>query len=118
MPAFLERVRGMPAEQASVNFGAVVVVTGFAGTFVGGWLGDRLARRWKQAYLWLSGAAALAATPFAAIALTTPNMTVLWVTIIIAELLLFASTGPVNSAILSFVSPGLRAMAMAACNLH
>src|SRR2546430_8271326 len=41
-PSFLERARGIPKAQATVQFGAIVVVTGFLGTYGGGWLGDRL----------------------------------------------------------------------------
>src|SRR5204862_64901 len=54
-PSFLERARGIPKAQATVQFGAIVVVTGFLGTYGGGWLGDRLLRRSRQAYLWVSG---------------------------------------------------------------
>src|SRR6266542_1405053 len=39
-PAFLERIRGMSKADATVQFGAIVVVTGFVGTFAGGWAGD------------------------------------------------------------------------------
>jgi len=35
-PTFLERVRGIPKAHATVQFGAVVVVTGFVGTYLGG----------------------------------------------------------------------------------
>src|SRR5207247_350477 len=44
-PSFLERARGIPKAQATVQFGAIVVVTGFLGTYGGCWLGDRLLRR-------------------------------------------------------------------------
>jgi len=44
MPAFLERTRGIPRSEATVSFGAIVVITGFIGTFVGGWLGDYCAK--------------------------------------------------------------------------
>jgi MFS family permease len=54
MPAFLERARGMPRSEATVSFGTIVVITGFIGTFVGGWLGDYCAKYSRQAYLWLS----------------------------------------------------------------
>src|SRR5262249_51908967 len=37
-PTFLERVRGLPKSAATVQFGAIVVATGFIGTFAGGWL--------------------------------------------------------------------------------
>ena len=76
MPAFLERVRGIPRSEATVSFGTIVVVTGFVGTFVGGWLGDYCARYSRQAYLWLSAVATLVAAPFVWLALTTPSHTV------------------------------------------
>ena len=61
MPAFLERVRGVPKEAATIRFGLVVVVTGFVGTFAGGFVGDALLKRTKEAYLWVSGVATLLA---------------------------------------------------------
>ena len=73
MPAFLERVRGVPKEAATVQFGLVVVVTGFVGTFAGGFVGDALLKRTKEAYLWVSGVATLLAVPFAFVALTVPD---------------------------------------------
>ena len=112
-PAFLERVRGMSRAEATVQFGAIVVVTGFAGTFGGGWLGDFFLRRSKQAYLWVSGWATLAAAPAALIAFRAPQKALSMAGIVVAELLLFASTGPINSAIVNVVSPGERATAVA-----
>jgi predicted MFS family arabinose efflux permease len=113
MPSFLERVRGVPSSQATVQFGAIVVVTGFVGTFAGGWLGDWLLRRSAQAYLWLSGVTALLAAPLAWVVFTDPRPAVYLPAVVVAELLIFASTGPVNSAILNVVKPGERATAVA-----
>jgi len=113
MPAFLERVRGVPRSEATVQFGAIVVVTGFVGTFVGGWLGDLWLRRTRQAYLWLSGLAALAAAPLAWVVFTDARPAVYLPALIAAELLIFASTGPVNTAIVNEVAPGDRATAVA-----
>jgi len=112
-PSFLERARGIPKAQATVQFGAIVVVTGFLGTYGGGWLGDRLLRRSRQAYLWVSGVATLAAAPLTLAALAAPAPPVYWTAIVAAELLLFASTGPVNSTIVNVVSPHVRATAVA-----
>src|SRR5207253_9249141 len=36
MPTFLERVRAVPAVEATTGLGAILVVTGFLGTFAGG----------------------------------------------------------------------------------
>lgn len=116
MPAFLERVRGVPKEAATVQFGLVVVVTGFVGTFAGGFVGDALLKRTKEAYLWVSGVATLLAVPFAFVALTVPSPSVYLPALVVAQLLVFASTGPINSAIVNDVLPWQRAAAVAACN--
>ncbi len=113
MPAFLERVRGIPRSEATVSFGAIVVITGFVGTFVGGWLGDYCARRSKQAHLWISAAATLIAAPFAWLALTTGSTSVYLSCMIIAQLCMFMSTGPINASIVNLVRPTQRASANA-----
>jgi len=113
MPNFLERVHGIPAVKATTSFGAIVVVTGFLGTFIGGWLGDYWVKKSRQAYLWMSGWITLIAAPFVVVALTASATSVYYPAIVVAELLLFMSTGPVNSAIVNLVSPTQRASALA-----
>ena len=113
MPAFLEQVRAVPPREATTGFGAIVVVTGFVGTFVGGWLGDQWLKRSRQAYLTLSGLATVAAVPAAIVALTAVAPGVYYPAIVLAELLLFVSTGPINSAIVNLVAPAERASAVA-----
>ena len=112
-PAFLERTRGIPKAQATVQFGAIVVVTGFIGTYAGGWMGDYFLRVSRQAYLWVSGVVTLVAAPLTLVALAAPHPAVYWTAIVAAELCLFASTGPINSAIVNVVSPHMRATAVA-----
>jgi len=112
-PAFLERTRGIPKAQATVEFGAIVVVTGFIGTYAGGWIGDHFLRVSRQAYLWVSGVVTLVAAPLTLVALAAPRPAVYWTAIVAAELCLFASTGPINSAIVNVVSPHMRATAVA-----
>ncbi len=112
MPAFLERVRGMPRSEATVMFGTITCATGFAGTFIGGWLGDKLLPRLKQSYLWVSAIATLAAAPVTYVALSNPHRNIYLPAIVVAEVLIFMCTGPVNSAIVSLVNPAERATAM------
>jgi MFS family permease len=112
MPAFLERARGMPRADATVTFGAIVIVTGFVGTFLGGWLGDRLLSRTRQSYLWVSGVATLLAAPLAFIGLSSTTKWIYLTTIVAAEVLIFMCTGPINSAIVNVVSPLERATAV------
>jgi MFS family permease len=98
MPVFLERVHHVPPDEATTGFGAIVVVTGLVGTLTGGWLGDHCVRRARQGYLWVAGVAMPA---------------VYYAAIVVAELLLFMSTGPINAAIANIVSPFERASAIA-----
>jgi len=112
MPAFLERVRGMPRSEATVTFGGIALVTGFVGTFAGGWLGDFFLPRSKQSYLWVSGIATLIAAPATFIAVTNPHRAIYLPAIAIAEVFIFMCTGPVNSAIINVVKPAERATAV------
>ncbi len=112
-PAFLERVRGMSKTDATVQFGAIVVVTGFIGTFAGGWAGDFFLKRSETAYLRVSGWVTLAAAPASVVAFVSPSKPVYLSAIVVTELLLFASTGPINSAIVNVVAPTERATAVA-----
>ena len=113
MPNFLERVHNIPAVQATTTFGAIVVVTGFLGTFAGGWLGDYWQKSSRQAYLWMSGWITLVAAPLTFLSLTAASPSWYYPAIVVAELLLFMSTGPINSAIANLVSPAERASAFA-----
>jgi MFS family permease len=113
MPAFLERTRGVPRTVATVQFGAIVVMTGFLGTFAGGYLADALRRRLREADLWVCGIATLAAAPVSLAVFMTWRPGVYLVALVVAQLLLFASTGPVNAAIVAEVPPAERASAVA-----
>ncbi len=113
MPAFLERIRHVPEKSATFSFGIIVVITGFVGTFAGGWLGDFCARYTQRAYLWISAAATLAAVPFAWLALTVAAQRTYLVCMVIAQLLMFLSTGPINATIVNLVRPTQRSSANA-----
>jgi MFS family permease len=113
MPTFLERVREVPKVTATVQFGSIVVVTGLVGTLAGGWLGDYLLKYSRHSYLWISGIATLAAVPLAWVALVVRSPALYLSTLTAAELLMFASTGPINSAIVNYVSPKERSSAIA-----
>jgi MFS family permease len=113
MPAFLERVRGVPSGEAAISFGKIVVVTGLVGTFAGGWLADYCRRYSRVAFLGLSALATLLAAPFVWAALTTASHTGYLVYMVVAQLLMFLSTGPINAAIVNLVAPTERASAVA-----
>jgi MFS transporter, Spinster family, sphingosine-1-phosphate transporter len=112
-PDFLVNYHQMTQKRADYVVGLIAVVTGFVGTFAGGWLGDYVLRYTRHAYLLVSGGATLLAAPFVMIALTAHEPRFFFTGLIVAELLMFASTGPINSAIVNYVAPTQRATAMA-----
>ena len=112
-PTFLHRVHDVPEETAATFFGAVLVVAGILGTFVGGFAATAWHKRNRAAYAWVLGLSVLVAVPVAFGAFYTRNNTLSMAFLAAAMFLLFLSTGPVNTLILETVPPNLRASAMA-----
>ena len=113
MPAFLVRVHHVSLAVADQQLGGATVVTGLIGAIGGGWAGDALAKRTRQGQLWLAGVTMLVAAPLTYVALTAPSTTQFWMALLAGELLLFASTGPINTVIVGAVPAASRAAAMA-----
>lgn len=112
-PSFLQRDRGLSTADANTIFGGMTVVSGFLGTFAGGFLGDYLLRFNRHSYLWISGLCMFAGAPAAAIGLTARDPGVYLPAIFVAEFFLFINTGPLNAVVLGCVSARIRATAMA-----
>ena len=113
MPTYLERVRGVELARADFIVGGVTVVAGLGGTFLGGYLGDRLSASITSGHLWLSAVTTLAAAVPAWFALTLPSPSAYLLSFFAAEFLLFISTSPINVVLVSAVSVEARATAMA-----
>ncbi len=113
MPTFLERVRGVPLDHANMVFGGITVASGLVGTFLGGWLGDSLAKRTDRAYLLVSGVGMLLGVPATYVGLTTTNSSVQLPALFLAEVAVFLNTGPANAVLVSVVLPEIRATALA-----
>lgn len=112
---FLYRKLCLELHRADSYFGAITVVTGLAGTALGGVLADRWPGADRaQAYLRLCAWTSIVAAPIALIALLMPSAGGFLVALAVCELAVFTSVPPVNAAILQSVRPALRATAMAA----
>jgi MFS transporter, Spinster family, sphingosine-1-phosphate transporter len=112
MPTFLSRTRGIPLDRANLIFGAITGVNAVAATLIGGWLGDRLLRRYHAAYYLVSALSLAIGAPVMAIAIYTRGA-LLFPAIFIAEFFLFLNTGPLNAAVVNAVSARIRATAVA-----
>ncbi|WP_375396591.1 spinster family MFS transporter [uncultured Sphingomonas sp.] len=112
-PAFLMRVHGLTASQAGLRMGIVFGVGGLIGTFVGGVLADRLARRdeaWRQ---YLPAIGQWVSLPLGVGAWLAPDLnvaTALLATSYMMGLLYFA---PTFAAVQSLVPDRIRATASA-----
>jgi MFS family permease len=108
MPTYFVRERGLSVATASTAFGGVLALAGFAGTLIGGRLGDRLARRRPDAHFLLSGAALVASLPFTLLAILSPTPAIFWPSMFVTLTLLFLNAGPLNAAMANVLPADLR----------
>ena len=111
MPYYLQGRPGTGGRPIS-TFGAIVVVAGLAGTFLGGWTGDKLRARFPGSYFLVSGAAMLVGFPLFLAVLVTP-FPLSWGLIFLACFCLFFNTGPSNTILANVSHPSMRAAAFA-----
>jgi MFS family permease len=111
---FLQGKHGFDADQATLAFGGILVVTGLGGTAFGGWLADRLPGEDRLGVnLRICAWSSLLGAPVALAALMAPSAGAYLIALGACELLIFTSTSPINAAVLSSVPAELRANAMA-----
>lgn len=112
MPTFLYREGHYSLPAANQALGAITVVTGILGTWIGGWLAQRWLRTNHAALYLLSAWSVLLALPAAMLTFFGPRSgMVAWLSV--AEFLLFLNTGPLNAAIVNSVSAPVRSTAIA-----
>jgi MFS family permease len=93
--------------------GPVLAASGLLGTWLGGWLGARLARGRPGAYFWVSGLTMLAAVPTIAPALLTDRLVVIIPCLLVGLSLSFMNIGPSNTVLANVSDPKIRAAAVA-----
>jgi MFS transporter, Spinster family, sphingosine-1-phosphate transporter len=113
VPIYLNRERAMALDEANYMVGAITVVAGIGGTFLGGYLSDLLAPRIRQAHLYVSGVSMMLAIPFAWVAFSSGDRTLAMSALLGAEFMVFLSTGPINVVLVTVVPVAIRATAMA-----
>ena len=105
------RYRGQPPTATPI-FGMVIVVAGLLSTLVGGWLGDRLRKKYPGSYFVVSGIGMLLAVPLFVLMLFTP-FPAAWILMFGSVFFLFLNTGPSNTALANVSMPEVRATAFA-----
>lgn len=110
MPSVLIRTFGWSAARAGAAFGAIVIVSGVAGVVLGGWMGDLYARHRADGRLLVMAWTALAAIPFASVAMlaSTPGAMLLWLVPAVLASTMSIGLGPsVSQAIMPSAVRGL-----------
>jgi MFS family permease len=109
MPTYFVRERGLGVDSAGTVFGGLLVVAGLFGTMVGGFVGDRLARRSPSAHFSFSAWTLIATVPFTLVAILAPQPAVFWPAMFVTLFLSFLNYGPLNAAMVNVLPPDLRA---------
>src|SRR5690606_26011847 len=94
-------------------YGSIVLVGGVAGTWLGGWLGDRVGKDRPGAYALIPAICFLLAAPAYAAGLFAPSLTSGWILFVIPQMLGLAWLGPILAAVQHIVPPNMRATASA-----
>ncbi|WP_374764847.1 spinster family MFS transporter [Yunchengibacter salinarum] len=113
LPSFFVRSYGLTLVEASLFYGAILLVAGIAGIWLGGWLGDKAGERNRGAYALIPAVAFLATIPFFLIGVMSPSLLISGIVFLIPTALGLAWLGPVLSAIQHVVPPNMRATASA-----
>ncbi|HYX52597.1 MAG TPA: MFS transporter [Candidatus Limnocylindrales bacterium] len=112
IPTFLERIRGLNLQQANTTFGLITLFHGFVATLLGGWIGDRLLKRYAGAYYTFPGIMMLIAVPFMVLAIYVAGP-MMFPSIFMAVFFLLIGTAPTNAALVNSVAPSIRSTALA-----
>jgi len=113
LPSFFVRSHGMSLLNASLFYGAILLLGGLAGIWAGGWLGDRFGQARCTRYVTIPGIAFLLTIPcyLAGILSSTPLLT--FFVLLLPTALGLVWLGPVISAIQHLVRVEMRATASA-----
>ena len=98
---------------AAYFYGAIVLVGGVAGIWLGGYMGDRLGQAKKSAYATVPAIAFLGATPFFFVGVSSNSLLLMFFVMMVPTALALAWLGPVLSAFQHIVPPNMRATASA-----
>ena len=113
MPSFLMRNHGLSLAEVGAILGLISGLSGATGTFLGGFLADRLGVRDIRWYVWIPMLGGLTAMIPAYYTLLGENTTLIIAAMIPSQILGALYLGPCIATCHNLVSPGMRAMASA-----
>ena len=109
----LVREKGMSVQAAGITLGIVILLAGAAGTFGGGWVADRVARKRRNAYFLVCAVSSFLGIIPAFVSLSASNVMVFVPAIFLTVLFLFINNAPFHAILVNSVSATVRATAVA-----
>jgi MFS family permease len=113
LPSFFSRSFHLELSQVGWFYGSIVLIGGVAGTWLGGWFGDKAGPADPGAYARIPSLCFLVAAPVFAIGLFAPSLWLGWLLFAFGQMLALAWLGPVIAAVQHIVPPNMRATASA-----
>ena len=113
MPSFLMRNHGMSLSEVGAILGLISGLSGAAGTFLGGFIADRLGQRDIRWYVWIPILGGLSSMIPAYYTLFGTDTTLIIAAMVPSQILSALYLGPCIATCHNLVSPGMRAMASA-----
>jgi predicted MFS family arabinose efflux permease len=113
LPSFLVRTYGLTLVDASLYFGAILLVGGIAGIWLGGSLADRFGTARRRVYAIIPAIAFIATVPFYVGAVMSKSLVLSFVLFLVPTALGLVWLGPVLSSIQHVVPPNMRTTASA-----
>jgi MFS family permease len=113
LPSFFTRSFALELTEVGWYYGSIILVGGVLGTFVGGWIGDRLGPNNPAAYALIPAICFTIAAPCFALGLFAPSLEIAWALFVVGQMLALAWLGPVIAAVQHIVPPNMRATASA-----
>lgn len=113
LPSFLVRSFGISLLSASLHFGAILLVGGLTGIWLGGRVADGMARRNRGAYALVPAVAFVTTIPFYALGIGAQAILPAMALLLVPTALGLVWLGPVTAAVQGLVPPSMRTTASA-----
>jgi predicted MFS family arabinose efflux permease len=113
MPSFIVRSHGLTLLEASLFYGAILLIGGMTGMWLGGWLGDKLGQVKRSRFVTIPAIAFLISIPTYVLGVLTPTLALAFFVILVPVGLGLVWIGPVMSTVQQLVPPNMRATASA-----
>ncbi|MBO9377751.1 MFS transporter [Sphingomonas histidinilytica] len=113
LPSFFVRSFGISLLEASLGYGAILLVAGLAGIWMGGALSDRLANRSKAYYALVPALAFVGTLPFYALGISAQSLLLSLALLLVPTALGLVWLGPVIAAVQAVVPASMRSTASA-----